>query len=196
MTARGVESAEREWEKKRQCRGPVSRTGGDYGLIKRARPDRPLPCPAESDANKQRRLHLAADNAADVVPFLFIYFIFLAEHTLHVEVGAGLSDADSAGAGSSTFFLYPPIVSLNVETSPLSAALNSAMNFDLKLVPSPRPPTPHTLLCWPFLNSSPASARFYCEHPRWFSPPRFLPVRWRYSHSMLGFLFCFRWPIK
>lgn len=72
----GWERREGVRKKKRQYREPVSRTGGDYGLIKRARPDRPLPCPAESDANKQRRLHLAADNAADVVPFLFIYFIF------------------------------------------------------------------------------------------------------------------------
>lgn len=178
-----------EKKKKRQCRGPVSRTGGDYGLIKRARPDRPLPRPAESDANKQRRLHLAADNAADVVPFLFIYFIFLAEHTLHVEVGAGLSDADSAGSSSSTFFLYPPIVSLNVETSPLSAALNSAMNFDLNLVP-PHFFVGHSLIV---LLRPPG---FIVDILGGFLPLVFSLLDGATVIPCWVFLFCFRCPIK
>lgn len=99
----------------------------DYGLIKSARPDRPLPCRAESDANKQRPHHLAADNAAVVT------LAFLAEHTLHSQVNAELSDADNDGACTNSPFYNRRVVPSNVETSPLSATLNSAANRDSKL---------------------------------------------------------------
>lgn len=94
----------------------------DYRLIKSARPDRPLPCRAESDANKQRPRRRAADNAAVVT------LAFLAEHTLHFQVNAELSDADNNSACTNSPFYNPCVVA-----SPLSATLNSAANRDSKL---------------------------------------------------------------
>lgn len=47
-------------------------------------------------------------------------------------------------ATAAFFFFFTPlyfIVSLNVETSPLSGAINSVMNFDFKLVPLSYLPT-------------------------------------------------------
>lgn len=67
---RGVESGEREGGKS------VSRKRGDYRLMKSARPDRLLPCSAESDANKRRLHHLSADNPADVEP-AFSFYLFI-----------------------------------------------------------------------------------------------------------------------
>lgn len=99
----------------------------DYRLIKSARPDRPLPCGAESDANKQRPHHLAADNAAVVT------LAFLAEHTLDFQVNAELSDADNNSACTNSPFYNPCLVAFNVETSPLSTTLTSAANRDSKL---------------------------------------------------------------
>lgn len=73
-------------------------------------------------------------------------------------------------AATAAFFFFTPlycVASLNVETSLLSVAINSAVNFDFKLVPSAPPPPPPKFL----FGCSKNCGRFWSEPPWWFSPP-------------------------